>query len=1000
MRQGFLRSSRYSPGNMDRESLEALFVGRREVMDDVLSRVSRSVRSPEKHYVLLVGPRGSGKTHFLALAYHRLMDRFDTSNVRDRVAVALLNEEEWGVASFLDLVVRILRALADRAPDLDADIAGIYDRFSKDPAEAEALAVARLRQHTRGKTLLLLCENLVDLFDGLGEEGQKRWRATVQEGGNWTIVASTPSLFSAVTLQDNPFYGFFTIRALEKIDFDTGLDLLARKAVHEGKTELADFLRTPLGRARARAIHHLAAGNHRAYVVLFDFLDKESLGDLVRPFMDMVDDLTPYYQDRMRQLPPAQRKIVEFLCLQGRPTTIKDISTPCLMSQQTAAKQIGELRTAGFVSRMRFGRNTFCELSEPLMRICIEVKDNKTQHFRLFVEFLRHWFTNRELERRHAAFQHDDHRADPDRVHVEEAVRCSLADKHEPFVDALHVEAKRCRDAGDYRGLATIQETLVQDSGRAEDYRIWLLALVEAGDTRSAIAAGHEAAAKYPDDAGLQYSHAHAFFREGRFVEALSAIDRAIAIDGEDAIHCCLRADILLQLEQFEEAIQEAQAVLDMEPDHWHSFEQMINAAVAMGHPQDAEAHARELVRLAPAEPAALLTASRFYLSQDRLDQALELVDNVLDIDAGDQQARHLRGFVLFEMEDYRRASEDLRQSASHHPDSVSTHCRLADSLLFSGEWEGAVGVAEHLVEIDPDHSHAHYVRGEALIELGRPADAIAAFDELLPASDCHMLLLAASSVRGIGDYASTRRYLERVAELQPDNRALWIERTCLHIDEGAFDAAAESAARLEALPGGSLLGRLLAAQVAATTEPLPVALDVLGAVIQPQDFASDEERHLEATVGILTVSLRNFGPRYLPQGLAKLRELLADLLDEGVIGRTLTDFLKANADDGFAGSLADWERAWEGLAASLADLPDCRIPLKMLQVAVRYTKTGDGRHLLSLPLEQRQLLEDVLPPATGERTDTGASSETKEPSSSYSASLRGPWNTVRHPSG
>ena len=35
-----------------------------------------------------------------------------------------------------------------------------------------------------------------------------------------------------------------------------------------------------------------------------------------------------------------------------------------------------------------------------------------------------------------------------------------------------------------------------------------------------------------------------------------------------------------------------------------------------------------------------------------------------------------------------------------------------------------------------------------------------------------------------------------------------------------------------------------------------------------------------------------------------------------------------------------------------------------MLQAAVRYTKTGDKRHLLTLPLEQRQLLEDVLPPA------------------------------------
>ncbi len=723
MRQGFLRSSRYSPGNMDRESLEALFVGRDEVMDDVLSRVTTSMRSPEKHYILLVGPRGSGKTHFLALAHHRLMDRVDAAGARDRVAVALLNEEEWGVASFLDLVVRILRALAGEAPDLDAEIAAIYDRFAKDPADAESFAIARLREHTRGKTLLLLCENLVDLFHGLGEEGQKRWRALIQEDGNWAIVASTPSLFAAVTLQDNPFYGFFTIRALEKIDFDTGLELLARKAVHEGKTELAELLRTPLGRARARAIHHLAAGNHRAYVVLFDFLDQESLDDLVGPFMHMVDDLTPYYQDRMRQLPPAQRKIVEFLCLEGKPTTIKNIATPCLMSHQTAAKQIGELVTAGFVNRMRSGRNTFCELSEPLMRICIEVKDNKTQHFRLFVEFLRHWFSARELERRHV------------------------------------------------------------------------------------------------------------------------------------------------------------------------------------------------------------------------------------------------------DMADYRRASEELRQVASHQPNSVSVHCRLSDSLLLSGEWEEAIKVAEHLIEIDPEHSHAHYVRGEAFIELDRPADAVAAFDKLLPTRDCRTLLLAATSVREIGEYASTGRYLDRVTELQPDNRDLWIERTRLHIDEGAFDAAADSAARIEALPGSALLGRLLAAQAVAATELLPVALDdTLGVILEHEDFESDEEQHIEATVGILTVSVRNFGPRNLPQGLAKLRSLLTDLLDKGVLGRILSDFLKASVDDGFPGPLADWETAMESLASSLADLPDCRTPLEMLQAAVRYSKTGDEKHLLSLPLEQRQLLEDILPPASGEQ--------------------------------
>ena len=532
MRQGFLRSSRYSPGNMDRESLEALFVGRHDVMDDVLSRVTTSLHSPEKHYILLVGPRGSGKTHFLALAHHRLMDRVETAGARDSVAVALLHEEEWGVASFLDLVVRILRALADQAPDLHAEIAAIYDRFSKDPADAEGFAVERLRDHTRGMTLLLLCENLVDLFHGLGEEGQKRWRALIQEDGNWTIVASTPALFAAVTLQDNPFYGFFTIRQLTKIDLDTGIELLARKAVHEGKMDLAQLLRKPLGRARARAIHHLAAGNHRAYVVLFDFLDKESLDDLVDPFMHMVDDLTPYYQDRMRQLPPAQRKIVEFLCLEGKPITIKHISTPCLMSQQTAAKQIGELEAAGFVSRMRSGRNTFCELSEPLMRICIEVKDNQIRHFRLFVEFLRDWFTTRELEQRYAALQHAERDAHLDRVHVEKALRCSLVDGHEPFMKALHAEAKRCWDAGDRRGATTLLETVVTDSDSALDICRWVFNLVEDGDAGFGITVGREAAAKYPNDAFLQLHLAYAYCEDNQHVEALSAIDRTVGING------------------------------------------------------------------------------------------------------------------------------------------------------------------------------------------------------------------------------------------------------------------------------------------------------------------------------------------------------------------------------------------------------------------------------------------------------------------------------------
>ena len=961
MRQGILHSSRYSPGNMDRESLEAVFVGRDDVMEDVLSRITTSIRGPQQHYLLLVGPRGSGKTHLLALAYHRLMASFDADGTRDRVAIALLKEEEWGVASYLDLVVRILRALAEEAPQLDAEIADVYDRFSKNPVDAEALAVGLLRRHSEGKTLLLLCENLVDLFHGLDDEGQKRWRAAIQEDGNWAIVATTPQLFAALTLQDNPFYGFFTVRALKKIDLETGIDLLVKKAIHEDKPDLADFLRTPLGRARARAVHHLAAGNHRAYVVLFDFLDKESLADLVGPFMHMVDDLTPYYQDKMRQLPPAQRKIIEFLCLSGTPATVKEISASCLMSQQTAAKQIGELVTVGFVSRNPSGRNTFCELSEPLMRICIEVKDNRTRHFGLFVEFLRHWFTPRELERRQVAYQHAAPVAVLDRLHVEEAIRCSIADGHEPFIDALDVEAQRCWDAGDYQGLATIQQVLARDGGEAVDYRIWVHALVEAGEGRAAIAAGREALEKHPPDSDLLLSLAQAYFNENQFDEALATIDQAIAL-GDENYHHCFRADILLHLERFEEGIAEAETMLQAEPDHWHSLEQIIAGLVGLGRVADAEVRARDLVQCAPSEPRALLTAARLHASQGQLNRALEYVDRVMGIDSDHQDARQLRGLLLYDMAEYRSAAADLRQHASCNPESVRTYCKLADTLLSTGEYKEAIEVAKHLLEIDPAHYHAYLVRGCALVKLGRPEQAIAAFDELMRVNHCPSLLTAASHARRSGEYEASERYLGRVEELDADNPELWIERSRLYIDEGEFEAAVASAARVGTLPGGFLLGRLFAAEAVAAYRPLDAALGAVGTCIEAEHFKDDVELHQNAIVAILTRSLRNFGPRYLPDGLVKLRSLLASLLHEGVLGGVLTDLLIDNVSH-FMGSLDDWDNAIEALTSSLADLPDCQIPLKMFDVAVTYTKTGDEKQLLRLPLEQRQLLQEVLPP-------------------------------------
>jgi hypothetical protein len=67
-----------------------------------------AVLTPSKSYMLLIGPRGIGKTHLIALVYHRVQAMDD---LRNHLLIAWLREEEWGVTSFLDLLLRIFRAL-------------------------------------------------------------------------------------------------------------------------------------------------------------------------------------------------------------------------------------------------------------------------------------------------------------------------------------------------------------------------------------------------------------------------------------------------------------------------------------------------------------------------------------------------------------------------------------------------------------------------------------------------------------------------------------------------------------------------------------------------------------------------------------------------------------------------------------------------------------------------------------------------------------------------
>ncbi len=453
--------SHFSPQWTDPKYLEDILVQRGDLLAESVAVVRDCVLTDQRHHLLFIGPRGAGKTHLVTLIQHRLSQ---DAALKNRMRVAWLNEDETAT-SFLRLLIAIYRSLSERYPEeFSADT--ISKLAGKDPGAAVEQLTSDLLRDLHGRIIVCLMENLDSLFRSLSVAEQRNWRAFLQNHPVIVTVGTAQALFDGIADQDEPFYGFFDTRHLKPLSADEARDLLERIAVLHGRMDLADFLRTPTGRARVDAIRALAGGNPRLYLIFSDWLvNAAALDDLVRPFEEMVDrQLTSYYQERLRWLSPQQREIVQFLCRASSPVSVKHIADGLFTSTNSITGQLRQLRDFRYVDSHPLGREALYELAEPLMRLALQVKETHDRRpLALIVDFLRIWHEQQELADRLASSPSDS----PARAYLENANRLMLTAPnlcHELFRRDLDLAGpEQCDD------IALEKARTVANSGEAAD---------------------------------------------------------------------------------------------------------------------------------------------------------------------------------------------------------------------------------------------------------------------------------------------------------------------------------------------------------------------------------------------------------------------------------------------------------------------------------------------------------------------------------------------------
>ena len=717
--------SHFTPSLMTPEALEAIFVQREELAKRLVELIRESAFTASRHHALLIGPRGIGKTHLIALIYHRVLAMED---LRDRLIVAWLREEEWGVTSFLDLLLRIFRVLPEKSDDIEKRIESLYDL----PPDAAERAGARLLKEVSGdRTLLLLVENMDDLFNGLGDEGQKRLRAYLQENPFCSILATAQSLFGGVSLQTSPFYGFFRIHHLDGLEIEEATRLLTNIASFAGDRDLASFIQTPTGRARIRAIHHLAGGNHRVYVIFSHFLTRESLDELVEPFLHTLDELTPYYQARMAWLSPQQRKIVEFLIDRRGAVPVKEIAQRCFISHQTATGQLKALREMGYiyVQAESVGRESYYDLQEPLMRICVEVKKQRGEPIRLIVDFLRFWYTRTELQQKLGLLQPH---AVLEREYLTQALRATETEAEDPREAACLKDYNTYIETGEFDRALKVAEELVATRGHAEDWFNQGYCLFELGRIEEALKSYDEAIRLDQDNASTWNNRGSVLERLGRREEALISYNKAIELDPIDANARYNRGVVLARLGNFEKAMRSFEECIEFNPGDSHAWYNHGLALCKLGRWKEALESFDKAIGIDPKDARAQHNRGVTMGKLALWEEALASLDKAIELIVEDAETWAFRGIALNNLKRWEEALTSLDKAIELNPKDASTWINRSAALGGLGRYNEALESCDKAIEMGTQSWAAFFNRAEFLLALGRWEEGIAALDDAL----------------------------------------------------------------------------------------------------------------------------------------------------------------------------------------------------------------------------------------------------------------------------
>ena len=204
------------------------------------------------------------------------------------------------------------------------------------------------------------------------------------------------------------------------------------------------------------------------------------------------------------------------------------------------------------------------------------------------------------------------------------------------------------------------------------------------------------------------------------------------------------------------------------------AYNNLGNALIRQGHPEEAIPHLRRAVELDPhlALPHNNLGSALFRMG--RAEESLPCFEEAVKLDPADATAYYNMGTALMKLGRTEKALACFREAIKLDANGAAAYTNVGSALLEQGHPEEAIACLKQAIQLDPTLATAYSDLGSALGQLGRSEEALRCFEEAvkLDPADAAACYNLGTALMKMGRSEESLPYFEKAVKLDPTDAA------------------------------------------------------------------------------------------------------------------------------------------------------------------------------------------------------------------------------------